>query len=240
MKTNTHRSAVLAGFVATLLLCSCANTTVGIRSALDVPVAGGTGRGALVTSDFSVGSTHGLTLETDISASARARIEASVRFASFRSDIATIQGNSNSPRPMDGFVNSSYTFVDVPVLVMHHVRVNESLTPYFGFGGMLSLGRSISWTSERTFWTRNENNEKYQITEPDQHEQSPFEGGISAVFLVGAALRISSGIDAVFDIRLNQLISDPSVKAHWAPIGVRELLMPTTTVVVGGGISVRL
>lgn len=226
--------------MAALTLASCSNTAVGVRTALDVPAVGSTGRGAIVSSDFSTGTSYGLAFESDLNSSVRGRIETSLRFASSRSELGTIQGNANNPRPISGFLDAHYQLIDIPLIASYQARVSDVVTPFFGIGGLLSLGRSLTWNSQYSAWSLNDNNEWYRYSVTDEHSQGALQTGVSALVSIGASVHLTRSIDAQFDVRLTHRLTNPSVEARWASVHVEELFLPITHVIFGGGIMIRL
>ncbi len=226
--------------VAAMTLASCSNTAVGVRSAIDVPVVGSAGQGAIVTSDFSVGTSYGLAFEADFGPILRGRIETTLRNVSVRSELGTIRPDPGNPRPTSGYLDAQYQLIDIPAFVTYLARGNDHITPFFGFGGVLTLGRGLTWNAQYTNWSLNDDNEWYRYTVNDEHTQGALEAGFSALFTMGTSFHLATSLDAQVDVRLAHRLSDPSVSARWSSERLNELYLPTTSVVFGAGIVIRL
>jgi hypothetical protein len=247
--TAPHKAFVLALIYGATLAASCSDISVGGRAGATIPLAGTLAQGSVVNTSGTTSPIAGLTVEGSITESMRWRLEPGLRFHGAVLDVAELDITEDRIRTFTNRIDLNASLVELPVLLLWtpsrrssdagNVRSGKTLEPYVGVGAMLALGRGISWsdawrTTERTA----EGESIFEGT--TSHHQSNFGSGLEVVLASGMRYRATEVFEVSLDIRLAQRLSSIRIESLGIPRGISELNLPTTSLLIGAGVVVRL
>jgi len=147
-------------------------------------------------------------------------------------------------------MQTSATFVDVPVLVVFQPRDTANvITPFFGVGGMMSLVANTTTTVNGSTNVRDLSTGSE--TAVSNGQQSTFSGlsdpGVALVFMGGVRIPMSESWDVRADVRVHQFLTENDLASYslYLPASYRTIVgvstnAASTTLGVSVGVFMKL
>lgn len=193
-----------------LLLIGCASGTVGMRIGPDIPLRGFSADGNVTSTTSSMGFVGGASFQ-GLFSTWGFRADPQIRTGGGTAEFVNSIVDGSLQYTSSGTMQTSATFVDVPVLVVFQpLDTVHAITPFFGIGGMLSLNVNTTTTVNGT--TRVRDLTAGSVSDVPNSRQSTSSGlsdpGVALVFMGGVRIPMSDTWDVRADIRVHQFLTE--------------------------------
>ncbi len=232
-----------------LVLIGCASGTVGMRVGSDIPLKGFSADGDVTSTSSSLGFVGGASFQ-GLFSTWGFRVDPQVRTGGGSAEYANSIVEGSLQYTSTGTMQTSATFVDVPVLVVFQPRDTANvITPFFGVGGMMSLVANTTTTVNGSTNVRDLSTGSE--TAVSNGQQSTFSGlsdpGVALVFMGGVRIPMSESWDVRADVRVHQFLTENDLASYslYLPASYRTIVgvstnAASTTLGVSVGVFMKL